>query len=320
MRVAAVQLEPVVADVQANLERCAALASSCAGAELVVLPEFFTTGMAFDPRLADAALPAVEGERFLLDLARSLDAVVGGSFICRDDDGENRNAFLLVGPDGVLGRHDKDLPTMWENAFYVGGSDDGVISWDGRSVGAAVCWEYMRSGTAARLRGRVDLMVGGSAWWSVPSWPPRAVTRRMESVNARLAASVIPAMARAVGAPVVHAAHCGSLSCPLPWAPVRYRGHYEGATMVCDGFGRVLAGRREADGPGVVVADVEVGRVAPSEAVPSSFWMHPRGPVAAFFWAYQRAHGRRWYARHARSRPPSSVRTTSERSKTSPYV
>ena len=44
---------------------------------------------------------------------------LGGSFLCRDADGEVRNAFFLAGPEGeVLGRHDKDMPTMWENSFF----------------------------------------------------------------------------------------------------------------------------------------------------------------------------------------------------------
>src|ERR1039458_8412541 len=102
--------------------------------------------------------------------------------------GEVRNAFLLAGPDGLFGRHDKDLPTMWENALYVGGDDDGVIEAGEVTVGAAVCWEFMRTGTARRLRGRVDLVMGGSNWWSIPQRPPSAYTRRAEAANGATAA------------------------------------------------------------------------------------------------------------------------------------
>ena len=132
VRVAAVQLEARIADVAENLARCERLADEAGaqGAELIVLPEFFTTGMAFREELADAALPPDGAATDLMAaLARRHDATVGGSFICRDADGENRNAFLLVTSDGVVGRHDKDIPTMWENAFYIGGTDDGVIPW-----------------------------------------------------------------------------------------------------------------------------------------------------------------------------------------------
>jgi predicted amidohydrolase len=310
VKVAAVQLEPALGDVAENLRRCEALADEAGrrGAEWIVLPEFFSTGMAFLDRIADASLPPDgAATQLMLALARRHHAVVGGSFICRDTDGHNRNAFLLVDPQGVQGRHDKDLPTMWENAFYVGGSDDGVLRCGGLTVGAAVCWELMRTQTARRLRGRVDLIVGGSAWWSVPAWPPRALMRRVEKSNAANASRVVGAMARAVGAPMIHASHSGPVESPLPWAPVTYRGHYEGATLVCDAEGRAQARRASGEGAGVVLADLTPTRETPRDAVPSRYWMHRRGAVPAAMWTMQRAHGRRWYRRHAIHRRPAVV-------------
>lgn len=310
MRVAAIQLEPVVADVAANLEACRRLgdAAGAAGAEWIVLPEFFTTGVAFVPELAGAALaPDGAATALMIELARRHGATVGGSFLCRDPDGHVRNAFLLVNADGVAGRHDKDLPTMWENCFYVEGRDDGLVPADGLDVGVALCWELMRTQTARRLRGRVDLVVGGSCWWSVPPWPPQALTRRMEGANARTAARVAPAFARLVGAPVVHAAHCGAVECDMPWSPLRYRGHYEGGAVIADADGKVLAGRAGREGSGYVVADVTPGRTPPREPLPPGFWLHRRGAIPSFSWSYQRLHGRRWYARHAFGRPPLSV-------------
>jgi predicted amidohydrolase len=300
-------MEPVLGDVAENLRRAELLANEAGalGADWIVLPEFFSTGMGFTDRMAHAALP-VEGPALdlLRRLARRHHATVGGSFICRDADGHNRNAFFLAGPRGdVVGRHDKDLPTMWENCFYVGGDDDGVIDADEISVGAALCWEFMRTQTAHRLRGRVDLMVGGSAWWSIPAWHPRWLTRRMEEDNARTAAGVASAMARVVGAPIVHAAHTGVLECPLPWSPLTYRGWLQGGAVICDADGVVLARRDRREGPGVVVADIEPGRSAPLDDIPAGFWFHDRGALSSFTWFYQRYHGKRWYRRHALGRP-----------------
>jgi len=301
VRVAAVQLRPVLGDVAANLEACRRLGdeAGAAGAECIVLPEFFTTGMGFAAELADAALPPDGAATHLLvGLARRHRALVGGSFLCRDRDGHVRNAFLLVNARGTLGRHDKDLPTMWENCFYVGGTDDGIIATGGPTAGVALCWELMRTRTARRLRGRVDVVLGGSCWWSIPPWPPQAVSHRLEAANARTAAAVAPAFARFVGAPVVHAAHCGPLACRLPWLPFAYRGHLEGGAVICSASGDVVARREAVEGPGIVVGDVEVGRFAPEQWLPRRFWLHPRGAVPAFFWSYQRLHGRRWYRRH----------------------
>jgi hypothetical protein len=84
----------------------------------------------------------------------------------------------------------------------------------------------------------------------------------------------------------------------MPWSPLRYRGHLEGQAQIVDAHGRVLARRAAAHGPGVVVADVAIGRVRPTEAVPEDFWLHRRGAMAAFAWSYQRRHGRRHYRRH----------------------
>ena len=304
-------MEPALGDVAENLRRAEVLAdeAGASGADWIVLPEFFSTGMGFTERMAHAALP-VEGPALdlLRRLARRHSATVGGSFICRDADGHNRNAFFLVGPRGdVLGRHDKDLPTMWENCFYVGGQDDGVIDADELTAGAAVCWEFMRTQTARRLRGRVDLVVGGSAWWSIPAWRPRWLTRRMEEDNARTAAGVAAAMARVVGAPVVHAAHSGALECPLPWSPLTYRGWLQGGAVICDAEGAVLARRDRREGPGVVVADIEPGRRTPVDDIPAGFWFHDRGALSSFTWFYQRHHGKRWYRRHALGRPTAEL-------------
>jgi predicted amidohydrolase len=303
-KIAAIQQDAALADVTTNLAHCGNLAdaAAAAGAEIIVLPEFFTTGMGFLPELVGCALPPDGAAAELLArLARRHGATVGGSFLCRDADGEARNTFLLATADGVVGRHDKDLPTMWENCFYVGGADDGVLSGSmDFTAGAALCWEFMRTQTAHRMRGRVDVVLGGSCWWSIPSWPPRALTRRWERDNAATAANVVPAFARLVGAPVAHAAHCGEVACRLPMTPLHYRGHFQGGAAIVAADGRVLARRDRSAGPGFALADVEIGRVPPPEPPPSGFWLHKRGPLPAASWLYQNRHGRRWYARHGR--------------------
>ena len=106
MRVAAVQLEAVVADVEANLAACERLGEAAAaeGAEVIALPEFFTTGIGFVPALAEAALPPDGAPTEVLrSIAMRHRALVGGSFLCRDADGEVRNAYLVVRPAHHVG-------------------------------------------------------------------------------------------------------------------------------------------------------------------------------------------------------------------------
>jgi predicted amidohydrolase len=311
-KVAAVQLDAVLADIDANLAACERLATRAGegGAQVIALPEFFTTGIGFDERLLGTALP-LDGPAtdLLTSLAARYGALVGGSFLRAAPGGDVFNTYVLAGPDGVLGTHDKDLPTMWENAFYVGGArgDDGVLDAGTLTVGAAMCWELMRTQTVRRLRGRVDLVMAGSGWWSVPEWTPGSVFRRWESANEATARAAAATFARYVGAPVVHAAHAGQLECAMPWTPVRYRGHLEGGTLITDGDGTVLAERGWREGEGVVLADVTPGRVQPALEPSSGFWLHRRGPMAAAAWNYQRWHGRRWYADHVRAGQRAAV-------------
>lgn len=305
VKAAAVQLSAVPGDIAANLATCERLADEAgrAGAEIIALPEFFTTGIGFLDRLAEAALPPDgEATELLSRLARRYGALVGGSFLCRDHDGHVRNAYLLAGPDGTIGRHDKDLPTMWENAFYVGGHDDGVLDVGGHRVGAAVCWELMRTQTVHRLRGRVDLVMAGSGWWSVPAWKPRPLFDRLEVRNAVTARRAAARFSRYIGAPMVHAGHVGQLTCPMPGLPVRYRGWFEASTMITDGDGVVLAERGRDEGQGVVIADITLGARPPASEVPQGFWLHQRGALPTAAWHYQRWHGRRWYRRNVAGR------------------
>lgn len=309
-RVAAIQLDAVVGQLDHNMAEAERLADQAGreGAEWIILPEFFTTGMAFDERLASQALPADGAATALLSaIARRHGAKVGGSFLCHDETGEVHNAFLLVGSDGeVLGRHDKDLPTMWENCFYARGSDAGLIATDDAEVGVAMCWELIRSQTAVRLRGRAELVVGGSCWWSVPAWRPRAVFDRMEQSNRINATEAAQSFAQLVGAPVIHAAHCGTIQCPLPLFPLDYRGFAEGGTAIFGADGEAIAFRAREDGAGIASGEVTIGSQTPVESVPDRYWLCRRGIVPEFAWKYQRAHGRRWYAKHRARQLPSA--------------
>lgn len=301
IRAAAVQTEARLGDVDANLADCARLAEQAvrAGATWVVLPEFFSTGIGYLPEIS-ARAPGIDGEptRLLADLAARHGVHVGGSTLVRDPDGEVRNAFLLFGPDGLVGRHDKDLPTMWESALYTGGSDPGRLDVAGTTVGVALCWELMRSQTIARLGGQVDLVVGGSGWWSLPEWPFLGGAERRNQARATAAPATF---ARYVGAPVVHAAHAGRVECDFLGTPLRYRGRLEGGAQICDARGRVLAYRDRDQGAGVVVADVTPGRTTPTFAS-DRFWLQRRGAVATAAWHVHNAVGRRVYARAQQQR------------------
>lgn len=92
--------------------------------------------MGFLRELAQHSLPPNEPTTALLSsLAKRHGVGGGGSFLCHDADEHVRNAFLLVTREGISGRYNEDIPTMWENCFYIGGTDEGLSKVGGLTVG-----------------------------------------------------------------------------------------------------------------------------------------------------------------------------------------
>jgi predicted amidohydrolase len=306
VKVAAIQLAARIADSAANIAGCERLAQEAVreGARWIALPEFFNTGVCWNPKLAAAIEPSNgAAASFLRDFSARYGVVLGGSFLCRLAEGGVRNRYLCYADGALVGRHDKDLPTMWENAFYEGGAseDDGVLgTYQNTRIGAAVCWEFMRTGTARRLRQRVDVIMAGSCWWSMPTNFPGFLQSLWEPGNSRNAIGAIQESARLVGAPVIHAAHCGDIACPMPGLPIPYRGFFEGHAAIVDANGRVIAHRHAEQGQGIVSAKIVLQAREATAQIPKRYWLCERGALAAFAWHQQRWLGRRWYLRHVR--------------------
>src|SRR5262249_37541457 len=101
-----------------------------------------------------------------------------------------------------------------------------------------------------------------------------------------------------VGCPVIEATHCGSMRCQTPLLPMEYVTDLGGGAIICDGAGNILARRAKADGAGMVVADIEVGRIESPVQIPADYWIQPLDPISMFGWFVKGWHGRRWYRRH----------------------
>lgn len=299
MQVAAIQMKAFLGDVEKNMRTARALAMAAfkRGAEWVLLPEFFTSAVAYHKKLLDAARPFdSEPLALLKELAAAHGGVIGGSFIAVKE-GESYNTFVLALPDGKTFLHDKDQPTMWENCYYLAGHDDGILETPMGRVGAALCWEFVRSRTARRMLNRVDVVVGGSCWWTLPEkyfpgFPPRIHERNLEIMK-----ETIPRFARMLGVPVVHAAHAGELSGALPMVPgFPFKSHYLGETQIVDGTGRVLARMSYEDGEGFITADIDIAKKeTPAEPIPDRFWIPDLPVQLRLMWWMQNLHGKCYY-------------------------
>ena len=298
IKVAAVQMRAQVGAVSRNLSSAEALVREAFrhGAKWVILPEFFPSAVAFTPTMLSAWQP-LEGPplQLMRRLAREHDGVVGGSFIAKSGK-DCFNSFLLVFPNGQYFRHDKDLPTMWENSYYIGGSDDGVLGTPTGAVGVAMCWELIRSQTARRLLSKVEVVVGGSCWWDLRLPVPPEYAEEQARLRDMLRDA--PAhLARMLGVPVIHASHAGEFEGSTPGnEAMPYVSRYLGETQITDGHGQVLARMTYEDGEGVITADITPGQVDVSAPIPDDYWTSALPLVAIEAWEYLNPLGRQYYA------------------------
>lgn len=291
VRAAAVQMTLRHGDVEANLETAERLGRRAIkeGATWITYPEFFTSGFGAgnDPAQMNAHRP-LDGEptTLLKDLAKAAGGAAGGSFLAQRDK-DTYNTYLLALADGRTLAHDKDTPSIGTEASnYIGGDDDGFLAVEepDLNVGVALCWELIRARTARRLRGRVDLVMAGSAWLEGPALAAIADAATLRT-NRRILEELSRNLARLVGAPVIHANPVGRVTIrdyKDPEKPLEYE--YLGNSQIVDSTGQLLAKRDHEMGEGVVVHDVTIGSERPTEDVPNSFWI-PKVPEL-YTWAF----------------------------------
>jgi len=303
IKAAAIQMDAKLGDVTYNLQKADNLIEEAfkKDAEIVILPEFFTSAAGFHPSMLDAALP-LKGKAFqlLMSKAKKHNAMVGGSYISIKENDERYNTFVLTMPDGSYQFHDKDLPTMWENCYYLPGNDDGVLDTPIGPLGVAMCWEFVRTQTARRLLGNIDLLIGGSCWWDIPESGVPLITsnflNRMSKVNKEIMYQTPSTMGKMLGVPVIHAAHTGYFECKFPWFPGRtYDSYLLGETQIIDGSGKIVKRMKFEDGEGVICTELEIGRRTPLEPIPDRFWIPKFHPFVIFIWHYKNFHGKRYY-------------------------
>jgi predicted amidohydrolase len=161
VRVAAIQATPVILDAEATVAKAVRLLGDAAaqGAELAVLPETFVPlypsnrwakGASdfggwdelwerLHANAVDVPGPLVD-ELSAAAERHGIHAVVG---INERDGGSLYNAYLLLGPDGLVHRHRKLMPTQHERLFHgIGaGTDLAPVDTAIGKIGGLICWE-----------------------------------------------------------------------------------------------------------------------------------------------------------------------------------
>ena len=164
VRVAAIQATPVILEAEATVRKAVRLLGDAAqaGAELAVLPETFVSLYPSNAWAHQAAtfsgsdelwermwLSSVDVPGPLVDelvaACRSLGmhVVVGVNERESERPGTLYNTMLWLGPDGLLHKHRKLMPTQHERLFHgIGRGDDlRAVSTDCGRIGGLICWE-----------------------------------------------------------------------------------------------------------------------------------------------------------------------------------
>ncbi len=129
-------------DRTANLSDFDALLPAAQGADVVILPEMFTTGFSMAPERLWEAAGGPTGD-WLLAHARTLDAAVTGSVIVRDDHGRYVNRLYWAQPDGTLLHYDKRhlFRMAGEHEHYAAGTEQLALTWRGWRIRPLICYD-----------------------------------------------------------------------------------------------------------------------------------------------------------------------------------
>jgi nitrilase len=270
VRVAAVQATPVILDAERSTAKAAALIADAAagGARVVALPEAFISLYPSNAWAREAAGFGGFDELWERMWASSIDvpgpevevlraACQEHGVICaigvneRESDrpGSLYNSLLMIGPDGLLSRHRKLMPTHHERLFHgIGAGDDlAVVATEHGRIGGLICWENRMP------LARYAVYQGGPQIWVAPT------ADDSDGWLASVRHIAIESGAFVVSAPqyIPAAAFGDDFPVPLPdGKEVFGRG---GAAIIEPTWGEVIAGPLYGE-EGIVFADCDLRR------------------------------------------------------------
>ncbi|MGH9393149.1 MAG: nitrilase-related carbon-nitrogen hydrolase [Terriglobales bacterium] len=185
MRLALIQLEPKLLEVEANLAAAGHLMRALE-ADVFLLPELFPSGYTFGTAAEVEAVAEVAGAgpsfAAMADCARQRGAYVCYGFAERGADGAVYNSASLVGPQGLIGTYRKMHLFGRETLFFRAGEAAAPVyelPW-GR-VGLMICfdWYFPELARSLALRG-AELLLHPSNL-VLPHCPQAMITRSLEN-------------------------------------------------------------------------------------------------------------------------------------------
>lgn len=131
--------------------------------DLLILPEFFSTGFSMNPNCSEPA----QGPTFawMMKMAEKIDGAVAGSIPVLEN-GQHYNRFYFCKPDGSWDYYDKKhIFTIGEESkTYASGNEIKIVSWRGWRIRLSTCYD-LRFPVWLRNRNlEYDLLLNVAAW------------------------------------------------------------------------------------------------------------------------------------------------------------
>src|SRR5687768_7563851 len=267
VRVAAIQATPVILDAEASVAKAAGLLGEAAdaGAELAVLPECFVSVYPSNSWARAAAafggadelwermwLSSVDVPGPLVDelaavcAARGIHAVVGVNERESGRPGTLYNTLVVLGPEGLMHKHRKLMPTQHERLFHgIGAGDDlRVVETPAGRLGGLICWENRMP------LARYAMYRGGPQIWVAPT------ADDSDGWLASMRHIAIESGAFVVSAPQYIPGSAFGEDFPVPVERDRVYGR-GGAAIVEPTWGEVIAGPLYGE-EGILIADCDL--------------------------------------------------------------
>jgi predicted amidohydrolase len=246
LRVACVQMEPVVGETRRNVARTLEFIAQAAdrGAQLVVLPELCNTGYVFATReeaftLAEA-VPAGPTTQAWIEAAAKHRVILVAGITERQGD-VLYNSAAVVGPKGYIGTYRKNHLWGAENLFFEPGNLGVPVFHIGAGrIACAICYDiwFPETFRLAALQG-ADLLCVPTNWVPMPSQPE---------------GMMVMANILAMGG-----AHSNSMFVACADRVGKERGQpFLGRSIIASQAGWPLAGPASAEGEEIIVADMNL--------------------------------------------------------------
>ena len=184
MRIAIAQMDLAWRDEAANLRKVEQLAGRAQEADLLVLPEMFTTGFCMDAaELATTMEGAVIQQ--LKEISKRYNLALYGSLMVKEN-ARYYNRGVFITPDGALHTYDKHhlFSPGTEAETYSAGKEKVIVSYKGWNICLQICYDLRFPVFVRNVGNEYDLILYVANWAEsrISSWSRLLPARAIENM------------------------------------------------------------------------------------------------------------------------------------------